>query len=228
MVNDFGHWTSPLTFVFLHSFFARKDDVSHNKAFFPLRAYDERIARLIGARMVVTDAPSLPGASLLYETKAGNADLRVFRLENVNRGQYSPTHMMRVSSAAEAIADLSAPSFDPERDVTVDSETYSDLVSASSVSVTAQLGPALSIAAESAGHTLLALPIEYSHCLRLDVQEGASARLIPVNLQQTGLLFERKVKARLAYRFGPFDRPECRRADRERADRLRLREALEK
>ena len=72
------------------------------------------------------------------------------------------------------------------------------------------------------------LPFEYSTCLRLKLNQSGSAELLPVNLQQTGLLFEGRINASIAYRFSPFDEPRCRRKDIERAERLRLRELVRK
>jgi hypothetical protein len=225
IANEFAHWTSPVTFIFLRSFFGRTGD-GWGQVFFPLRDFNERIARLFGIRMVVTDAPDLPGATLVYESKAGTADLRIFSINHVNLGQYSPTRPTKILTATEAIAALAAASFNPERDVLVEAQVPDDLVSASQVSVITELGPTLSIRAESSGRSLLVLPFEYSHCMLLEVQDGASAQIIPVNLQQTGLLFEKSVTAKISYRFGLFDHPHCRREDMQRADRLRLRNAL--
>jgi hypothetical protein len=50
--------------------------------------------------------------------------------------------------------------------------------------------------------------------------------LIPVNLQQIGLLFEGHADVEITYSFGPLQQPECRGDDLKRADTLRLREAL--
>ena len=89
IANEYGHWTSPVTFVFLRSFFGKTED-SMSKVFFPLRSFNERIARLFGIRMVVSDALNLPGATLVYHTQADGSDLGIFRVDNVNLGQYSP------------------------------------------------------------------------------------------------------------------------------------------
>jgi hypothetical protein len=226
VATDFGHWTSPVTFVFLHKFFGRKDDIIPDKAFFPLRAFNDRVARLIGIRMVVSDAPGLPGGSIVYETKAGHADLRIFRIEHINLGQYSPTRIIRASTASEILATIATLDFDPEHDVVIDDNIPGDLVPATSVSVITHLGPTLSVSAESTGRSLLVLPFEYSHCVRLEASQGTSGQLMAVNLQQIGLLFEKQIKAKIAYWFGPLERPKCRKADRDRADRLRLRDAL--
>ena len=189
VANEFGHWTSPPTFVALRNFFGRKDDIVDNKAFFPLRTFNPRIARLFGIRMIVTDGPLLDGGTLVYETKAGTAALRVFRLDRVNLGQFSPTRSILIATASQAIDAMERDTFDPERDVVVEEPIEGNLVPARSVSVVTDFGPTLTIRAQSPGRSLLVLPFEYSQCLRIDLQEQGSARLIAVNLQQTGLLF---------------------------------------
>ena len=209
-----------MSFVFLRSFFGKPDDF-FEKTFFSLHAFDLRMARLMGVRMVATDAKDIPGGTLIYETKSGDADLRIFRIDDINLGQYSPTRPRRVSTAAEAITELRASDFDPKRDVVVEDAIPSGLVPATFATVTVDLGPTLVVQASSPGRSLLVLPFEYSHCLRLDVVTGG-ARLIPVNLQQTGLLFEGSTEARITYRFGLFGDAACRADDVRRADSLKL------
>lgn len=77
----------------------------------------------------------------------------------------------------------------------------------------------------SPGRSLLVLPFEYSHCLKITAA-GGRAQLMPVNLQQTGLLFENSVEAEIIYRFGLFQESRCRGEDIRRADDLQLKEAL--
>jgi len=221
-VNEFNVWTSPLTFVFLRVFFGHDRD-SFGKFFFPLTSYDPKIARLVGVRMVVTSVELFDGV-LLHEQKAEDSDLRIYRLDDVNLGQFSPTRPVRVATAAEAVAAMKATSSDPQRDVVVEGELPADLVPASSVSVTVEAGPQLHIRATSHGHSLLALPFEFSHCLRL--LAPASAYLLPVNLQQTGLIFEGQTDVNIEYRYGLFGDAQCRVTDLDRANALRLRELV--
>jgi hypothetical protein len=226
IVNEFAHWTSPVNFIFLRSFFGRADD-DFDKAIFFLRNFHERIARMAGIRFVVSDADSIPGGTLVYETVAGQMPLRLYRLDRVNLGQYSPTHILQVATASEAISAMTASSFDPERDAVVESHVSPlNIVPGRLLSLKTNVGPSISIRADSTGWSMLVLPIEYSHCLRLENRSGLSAQLIPVNLQQTGLLFERRIEAKIDYSFGPFDQPQCRGDDLKRANQLRLREAL--
>ena len=223
-VNEHGHWTSPLTFAFLRAFFGRDGD-PFDKARFLLTAYDPKIARLIGVRMVIAKVPLSDGV-LMHEQKEEDPDLRIYRLDDVNLGQFSPTRPVRVATAAEAVAVMKATSFDPQRDVVVDGALPANLVRADSVSVTVEAGAQLHIQGISRGHSLSVLPFEFSHCLRLHAPRGASASLLPVNLQQTGLIFDGQTELNIEYRFGLFGEAQCRGADLNRANALHLRELV--
>jgi hypothetical protein len=107
----------------------------------------------------------------------------------------------------------------------VESEIPTDLVPATSASVTVDRGPSLIVRATSQGRSLLVLPFEYSHCLRIKSAAGRP-QLMPVNLHQVGLMFENNVVAEIIYRFGLFQESRCRRDDLDRADNLQLKEAL--
>jgi hypothetical protein len=224
MLNELGHFSTPLTFAFARTFFGREGD-AFDRTTIVFTRFDLRIARLAGVRMVATDAPTVPGGILLYETKAGSTDLRLFRIEDVNLGQYSPTRPRYVRTGADAIAAIKAVDFDPKVDVVVEREIAGNLVPAHSALVTVDRGPTLIVRAASSSRSLLVLPFEYSHCLELDVA-GGRAQLLPVNLQQTGLLFDNEVEARITYRFGLFHNSRCRAEDHRRADDLKLKEAL--
>jgi hypothetical protein len=213
-----------VSFVFLRTFFGKPDDEFGHMIFF-LRAFDLRVARLMGVRMVATDAFDIPGGTLVFETKTGNGDLRIFRIDDINLGQYSPTVLRRVSTAAEAMAELRVSGFDPKRDAVVEGGVPSGLVPATSAKVRVDPGPTLVVQASTPSRSLLVLPFEYSHCLRLDAANG-KARLVPVNLQQTGLLFQGSVEAKIIYRFGLFADAGCRGDDIERANALKLRDVL--
>jgi hypothetical protein len=224
MLNEFGHFSSPLTFALARIFFG-KDGDEFDRTTVVFSRFDLRIARLLGVKMVATDASTIPGGTFVYGAKAGDTDLRIFRIDDVNLGQYSPIRPRYVRTAADAIAAIKAVDFDPKLDVVVESQVAADLVPATSSGVTVDRGPALIVRATSPNRSLLVLPFEFSHCLEMKVMEG-QAQLLPVNLQQTGLLFDDKVEARITYRFGLFQDSRCRGEDHRRADDLRLKEAL--
>jgi len=225
IVNEYAHWSSPINFVFLRHFFGRKED-KFEKALFILRVYNERIARAAGISYVVTNVPSLPGTSMVSSTMTAGEPLNIFRVDDVNLGQYSPSNVLVAGSAADTLAALSAPGFDPKRDVVLESPIAGQLVPGKLISLTTEFGPVLSIEAESSGRSLLLLPFEYSNCLRLAVRGSGKARIVPANLQQIGFVFEGRVSATLSFLFGPLEQPNCRADDLLRADRIHLREAL--
>lgn len=224
VLNEYGHWTSPLSFAYFRIFFGKERE-NFGKAWYVLSRFDLKMARLMGVRIVATDAASMPGGTLIHETKATDIPLRLFRLDDVNVGQYSPTRAHLTDTASEAIATLKTPTFDPKSDVVVEDEIPGPLVPATSATVAADLGAKLVVHAKSPGRSLLVLPFEFSHCLRLTATSGA-AQLLPANLQQIGLLFESEVTADIVYRFGLSGDTACRGEDLKRIDRLRLRQAL--
>jgi len=223
-LNESHYFTSPPSFALTRIFFGKEGD-GFGRTTILFTRFDLRIARLVGVRMVATDAPDIPGGTLVYEAKAGDTDLRIFRIEDTNVGQYSPTRTHRVGTAAEAITAMGAANFDPKGDAVVENEIADGLTPAASAAVTVDLGPTLIVRATSPGRSLLILPFDYSHCLRLEAA-GGGARLIPVNLQQTGLLFEERVEAKITYRFGLFRDSHCRAQDLRRADDLQIKDAL--
>jgi hypothetical protein len=151
--------------------------------------------------------------------------LRIFRIEDINLGQFSPTRAHLVTTATEAIGELRASDFDPKRDAVIEDSIPSQLVPAISTSILVDPGPSLVVRASSSGRSLLVLPFEFSRCLHL-TGANTSARLMPVNLQQTGLLFEGSVEATITYRFGLFSDSSCRGEDLRRANGLKLRDAI--
>lgn len=224
-LNQYGYWPSPPTFALFRVFFGRENE-QFGRAWFLLTQFDLRMARLLGVRMVVTDSASIPGGTLIYETKAGDIFLRIFEIDKTNVGQYSPTHALFARSATEMVELLKAANFEPTRDVVVENAVLDDLQSANAVAVTVDRGPSMIVRASSPGHSLLVLPIEYSHCLQLHTRIG-QPQLIPVNLQQTGLLFDKAVEASITYKFGLFGASICRGEDKQRADALDLKAMLQ-
>ena len=224
VVGEYGQWATPINFVLMREFFGRKED-AFQKSVFLLRAYNDRIAHMIGIRYVVTDAADIPGGIMVYQQMAGDTPLRLFRIDGTNLGQYSPTRAIHITTAAEGLAALKSALFDPQRDVLVEQDVPADLAAGSLQSLTVENGPSLHVKATSSGTSLLVLPFEYSHCLRLK-ETGSTARLIPVNLQQTGLLFDGSADVEIDYRFGPLANPTCRGDDLARMDMLHVHDAL--
>ena len=69
---------------------------------------------------------------------------------------------------------------------------------------------AIRVQAESRGHSLLLLPVQYSRCLV--PSDPVTARLLPANLVQTAVLFQGSIDFRIYLEYGLF-RPGCRKQD---------------
>ena len=70
------------------------------------------------------------------------------------------------------------------------------------------------IVAQSAGRSLVIVPLEFSHCIELrDARAGsnaAKASLLRADGILTGIVFERDLDVILAFRTGPLRNPQCR------------------
>ena len=217
------HWNSPIRLAFLRTFFARRPD-AFAKAYYILSAYDPKIARLSGIRVVVTNDRQFSDGALIHEEDVGGEALRVFRIDDVNVGQYSPTHGIRASTASQILGMLKTATFDPKHDVVLEDAPPADLVPASSATVTTDYGPTLSVRATSNGQSLIVLPFEFSRCLQVEVNSGEPVRLMPANLFQIGLLFSSNTDVKISYRFGLMGGERCRTEDIARADALQIRD----
>jgi len=80
----------------------------------------------------------------------------------------------------------------------------------------------IQVSTESTGRTLLVLPVQFNRCFAVNVLDGdREARLIRVNVFQTGLLFDRSVELEARYDDGGLA-ARCAAAEQEDAERLGL------
>jgi hypothetical protein len=150
--------------------------------------------------------------------------LRIYELSNSNRGNYSPTKVMRAAAARDIIIAMSKPDFDGREFVVTDDEAIQgDLVAATDATMIVRMG-GVDLRASSAGQSVLVLPVQYSHCWR--IVSGRGATLFRANLMQLGVRFSGELHVELRQFFGPFWQSGCRAADAADTERLRMREAL--
>src|SRR5262249_2876626 len=140
-------------------------------------------------------------------------------LRDAKTGGYWSTRPMSVSVARQAMLWMSS-GLPAETDVAVYEAVDAPLV-AGSASELRVFRDRLVVTAESAGTSLLVLPVEFSHCLDLSVTSRGSVRLLRANLNQAALLFSGRVTAQLLYRYSPWHFG-CRLRDIEDARSLKL------
>jgi hypothetical protein len=129
-------------------------------------------------------------------------------IPDVNLGNYSPTEVASVQSAAEIIAALGAENFDFMRQVVLSTDIRDRLVPARDTKLSVIRG-GLHFSGHSDGTSLVVLPLQYSNCLRA---RDDRARLVRANLIMTGVIFSAAVDTDILFDYGIFS-PKCRRAD---------------
>jgi hypothetical protein len=169
-----------------------------------LRVTEQRrdLLRALGVRFIWTTADKdLPGAGGGAPPSAGSdSGYVLITLHNPNLGTYSPVRPIVSRSAAETVRLLLAPETRLTRDVVVTEPVAGPLTPAREASM-AFIDGGVRVVASSPGRSLLLLPLQYSHALRVRAARGA-ATLVRANLAQTGLIFEGEIDAFLDLDFG--------------------------
>jgi hypothetical protein len=198
-----------------------------------LRTYEtqsvvnDKIMALLGVRYLLSDKLLPDRAPVLQHRLAEGRDLYIYSLPDPNLGGYAVTQTRHANDAQGAINLLADPSLDP-RNVAVLTEAVQlppPLVPVRRSTLVVERG-GYRVEAESAGTSLLVLPLEYSHCLRADLTASGpvSPRLLRANLAMAAILFSGELKGTLQLRYGPLS-TSCRLADWREAEALRLGDA---
>jgi hypothetical protein len=189
-----------------------------------LTKIDCRYLASIGVRFVIADydEPLQQGAKLrLAVPVAGGEDIRLFEIPHPNLGDYSPTRIVQVDNAAEALMHCDSDSFDYRRDVLLHEPLAGPLVPAERSRVTLDR-QGMRVTARSPGKSLLLLPLQFSRCLEVhDLRGGAQGvRLVRANVMQAALVFSGEIYVDICFRYGVFANPYGRLADYAEAKRL--------
>jgi hypothetical protein len=186
-----------------------------------LDASSNKIVQALGVRYVVFQAfegdetRSAPDDAVLRRqlgpmTLGGRQVTNtIYEYNDPNVGNYSPTNVMIARDAPSILQHLWRTSFDPRQSIILPERIGESLVQATSGKMYFERG-AIRVQAESRGHSLLLLPVQYSRCLVLS--DAVKARLLPANLVQTAVLFEGSIDLRIHFEYGVF-RPRCRKQD---------------
>ena len=197
----------------------------HTRATTSLVEFNRRILAALGVRYVIHDR-ALDGFEprLVFEFTPGRRQY-VYELERPNVAGVAVETVVVATNAEAAVQKLSDPSVDLRRTAVVFEEVATPLMPVTSSSLRVERGR-LRVEAESAGTSLLVLPVEYGHCLVSDLRAtGGTPRTLRANLLQVGVLFSGRLEGTLMQRHNALINRTCRLADMSEADRLQLGEA---
>lgn len=220
--NEYGHWISPTSLSLLAAAaYDSRDPIG--RAFQVPRVYRRNLAQLIGVSLIVSDTP-ITGARELFRDSNLSRPLYLYETPDPNVGDYSPIETILARDAHNIFDILQSPGFDGRRTAVIEQPLpVQALVPVYKSFVEIKKGPIIRVHGESPKVSLLALPFDWSHCLKV---QGVGLRtFVPVNLGQSGLLVEGKFDVDIQYRFGMLSGFKCRKMDLERARTLDLENA---
>jgi hypothetical protein len=171
-----------------------------------------RVLKLLGVRYVLTPqpAPAL-GQLQAVETRDGQR-WSLFELSQPNLATYSPTQLETRPDLAATLTFIANDKVDLSKQAVTQKPIDGTLAALTSSSLSMINGD-FHVMAKSSGKSLLAVPVEYSHCLTLRETRpltAASPEMLRIDGLLTGILFERGLDATLSFRVGPLTNPLCR------------------
>jgi len=216
-IHNQGHFQSPAFVWFIETLFRDGLPLSNVKNNYPFQHVSNSALRMVGVRYVVVHNNPAARAKLnhAFSTKIEEVGDFLIEIESPNIKGVQLTKVANDRSLRDYLQRVRRDEVEPG-EFFLDSRG-SELIGADVLnsrlteSSFRYFKSDIQLTAKSSGVTLLVLPIEYSHCLRLR-SDGADrdAKLIPVNGVLTGLLFNRTVSTTITYRTGPLTNPNCR------------------
>jgi hypothetical protein len=169
-----------------------------------------RVLQLLGVRYVLMPRPDGSfGALRATEDRAGEP-WGLIELPAPNLATYSPTAIETRDSLAATLDFVADDTVDLSKRAVARDAIAGPLTPVRSASLSL-VDKDLHVTADSAGRSLVVVPVEFSHCLELnETHPGAAAALHRVDGLLTGIVFERHLDAILSFRIGPLRNPLCR------------------
>jgi hypothetical protein len=207
-ISEYDPFIRPLYYLFFTRLLNEPKDQQLDNYLGATR-FNNRIMELMGVRYVVTDRDDASGLNEVMRSDG----VRLLETPSPNLGSYSPTRVTRAATAAQVLSQLADSAFDPETQVVItDAQELPTLVKAPPATLRFERG-GYAVTASNSDWSLIVLPIQYSHCFVIEGASDGDARLLRVNLAQTGLLFHGAVAVEVRFRHWPLGLPACQSED---------------
>ena len=210
---------TPPYYLTVTDFLATADD-HQLRSVIVMTRIDPLMLALWGVRYVITDMQTTAGREVSSLPTRRSGTLHLVELSNPNLGNYSPVAEVRARDFADAMHAMHQDNFDGSRTVvTMDGALDRPLVPARQVELV-YTKHGFHLTATSDGHSVLVLPVQYSHCWTAD--GAGNPVLFRADAMQLGVSFSGKLDARLVFRLGPILAGQCRVDDLHDMERLRI------
>jgi hypothetical protein len=208
-LEEYGQSVSKQMHYFNRDLLAEpKDQVDPLQSSVLLYRFHPQLLRALGVRFVIADGSLTEPSTELVMSQSGNAGatMNLYEINGANVGQFSPTQVIWAADYSAAVRTLRAwDDFETRVLLLGHSWQQFQLVSASRSRLFALRG-GYRLAASAPGTALLVLPVQFSHCWRIDHTARADMpRIFRVNIIQTGVLFKNDVDIRLHFAFDPWN-----------------------
>jgi hypothetical protein len=214
--EEYGQSVSKQMFYFNRDLLAEPQD-QIDPAEHHLLVYRFRVPllRALGVRFVLADG-SLADAGIAHvmsEPGKAGATMQLYEIKDANRGQFSPAQVTWAADYAAAVRALRADADLDQRVVLLGpTQRPPEFVAATQARLTV-VRDGYRVAAVAPGTAMLLLPVQFSHCWRIENHgDGDAPRVVRANIVQTGILFKDSVDAMLRFDFQPW-RSSCRLED---------------
>lgn len=211
--EEYGQWTSKQMYALDRDLLSQApDQLDQMMNSILLYRFRPLFLRGLGVRFVIADGtledPLIE--HVLTEQGEGGASVNLYELKGANVGQFSPTQVTWAADYPAAVRALRESADLAQRVVLLGTpERLPELVSATRVRLVA-VRDGYQLTASAPGPAMLVLPVQFSHCWRLEAAANAEPpRLLRANVVQTGVLFKDQVDVRLRFEFEPW-RTSCR------------------
>ena len=210
----------PDYYLVMTRFFAKPTDVQQ-RSVVVLTQFDAKLLRLFGVRFVISDdrLPEDANVTLRQSSEWEAAQPRnqfLYEIARPNLGNFAPTRQVIEPTAMGAVAKMREVRFNPEQHVILQAPipvTLSDVLESSVHWQKTELR----VRAKSSGRSLLVLPLQFSRCLEVKLENKTAVAeepsLIRSDIALTGVQFSKELDATIRLRFGPFDNVLCRARD---------------
>jgi hypothetical protein len=153
--------------------------------------------------------------------------LYIYEIQNPNIGNFSPTQYTFSQNASDTIKLMSKKDFDGNKKVIINDETINiNALSPAKAAVMTVIRGGINIKANSTNHSILVLPVQYSHCWKTN-KSHPNIHLFRANLMQLGIYFSGNISIDLKQVFGPFGNSSCKLKDADDIKTLNFLNALD-
>jgi hypothetical protein len=216
-LEEYGQLVSKQMFSLDRDLLAEPQDEPDPEGIRSIHVYRFRplVLRALGVRFVIADGSLTDSLIELIMTENGKAgaNVNLYEIKGANVGQFSPTQLVSVADYSAAVTAVRNGSDLENRAVLLGPpERQAALVRTSRAQLVA-VSDGYRFTAVAPGTALAVLPVQFSHCWKLENTNAISApRILRANIVQTGIFFKDNVDIRLRFDFEPW-KASCRLQD---------------